>query len=85
MAARTRKPRLTAEQVARQARIAEMVARVHEAIQDGRCFLDTFLGRYKVASYNHETGYAVSHPADKTPNMYNQHSFMVCVDRFIIV
>ena len=61
---------------ARQAQLAN----VHDAIKEGRAFLDTAFGKYKVTAYNDDTGWAVSYPADKAPDWANKRSFMVTLD-----
>jgi hypothetical protein len=72
-----------ARQAARMAEVRErnaaLLAVIREAIREGRAYLDTFLGRMEVKSYNHDTGWAVTNrPGSTSP--YSQHSFMICID-----
>jgi len=58
-----------------------MLSRVHKAIRDGKAFLDTFVGKRKVVSYNDETGNAVT---NNSGDFYNRQTFMVCLDHISI-
>jgi len=59
----------------------QMLAAIHRAIADGRCYLETAWGRRKVTAYSDETGWAVTNNAGQ---YHDQRSFMVCTTDFII-
>ena len=50
--------------------------RVQQAVREGRAYLDTFVGRRKVVSYNHSTGDAVT---NNTGDLYDRRTFCVCL------
>jgi hypothetical protein len=59
----------------------EELARIGEAIREGRAYLDTFNGRRKVVSYNDRTGDAIT---NNTGDWINQQTYLVCIDRIQI-
>lgn len=74
---RTRTQQMTPEQIARQAEINARLETVHQAIQEGRAYLDTAWGRRKVVSYHHDTGDCIT---NDTGSVYDQRSFLICLD-----
>jgi hypothetical protein len=72
-----RNAKMTPEQTAKAARRAAMLDTVYAAIRDGRAYLDTFVGRCKVTSYDDTTGWAVT---NNSGAYLDQRSFMVCLD-----
>jgi hypothetical protein len=58
-------------------RRGEELARIGEAIRQGRAYLDTFNGRRKVVSYNDRTGDCVT---NDTGDWLDQQTYLICRD-----
>jgi uncharacterized protein YnzC (UPF0291/DUF896 family) len=70
-----------AEFAAREAQRAAYLAPIREAIAEGRAYLSTFRGEFKVQSYDDTTGWAV---VGNGTGMFDTHHFMICADRIQI-
>lgn len=54
---------------------------VRKAVEEGRAYLDTHLGKRLVVGYNDETGWTVT---NNGKGYWDQKSFMVCLENILI-
>jgi hypothetical protein len=77
---RKTKVKISAEQAARQAERECRLARLQEAIDQGRATLDTAFGVHLVKGYNDRTGDCVTVPAANPDMWMHRRTFLVCLD-----
>ncbi len=58
----------------------QQLEEVHRAIQEGRAYLETFVGEQKVIAYNHATGWVTT----SNGAWMDQRSFVVTLDEITI-
>jgi hypothetical protein len=77
-----RKP--TPEELQRRAEREKLLTEVHQAIEEGRAWLDTAFGPHEVVGYNDASGNAHSYPIGVHRSPYNLSTFMVCLDSILL-